>query len=135
MEFNQFLKCSTCENRGPDWVSPAALVISHSFGWRQVGNVHNSCVNQVCLMLDFPLLLICHPVSPSSFEVPRSFFAVPEGFCLADKTRVRGSVDPITLILCPCRDQVGETTSIAVHSPGGCQFPLHSSWCRKTSGH
>lgn len=77
------------------------------------------------VMLDFSLPLSgCHPVSPSSFEVPRSLFSVPEGFCLADKTLIRGCVDTITLILCPCRCQASETTSLALQSPEGCLSPL-----------
>lgn len=77
-------------------------------------------------MLDFSLPhSSCHPVSPSSFEVPTSFFSIPEGFCPADKTLIRGRVDTITLILSPCRCQVSETTSLAVQSPKGCRSPLH----------
>lgn len=67
----------------------------------------------------------CHLTSSSSFEVPRSLFSVPEGFCPADKTLIRGCVDTITLILCPCRCQVSRKIFLTVQSPKGCRFPLH----------
>lgn len=88
MEFNKFLKCSTCKNWGPDWVSPAALVISHSFGWRQVGNVHNSCANQVCLMLDFPLLLAVTLYHPLHLKFPGLSLQLPRGFVLQTKNEL-----------------------------------------------
>lgn len=91
--------------------------------------MYSSCTNQDYSLwyagLFSPPLSSCHPVPPFSFEVPRSLFSVPEGFCPADKTLIRGCVDTITLILCPCRCQVSETTSPAGQSPEGCQSPLH----------
>lgn len=81
---------------------------------------------EVYIRLDFSLPLSgCHSVSPSSFEVPKSLFSVPEGFCPADKTLIRGYVDTITLILCPCRCQASETTSLVMQSPEGCRSPLN----------
>lgn len=59
-----------------------------------------------------------------SSQVPKVLFSVPARFCPSGKTLVRACVDTITLILCPCRCQVSETTSLSVQSPEGCPSPL-----------